>query len=876
MNYIHRHIWIFLVFCLSTTTVLAQDNILSRRVQLKFNENTLLGHVDNLLIQENISLSFNSSRVDLKEIIILPNGFITLEQLIRNLFYKDVVKLTPSQNKVLITFLEEEKAKLIRVRGYVRDKESGEPIAGSIISEVNSYSRTFSNESGFFSLAIPRDSSKVEFSYLGYKTVSLSDFEDTEVDVLLDFDNELTEIIIKESISDNFIYSTGGEKIDLSLTEGFQSTDGSNDLLKSVQISAGVQSGNEGQAGLLVRGGSHDQNLILFEGIPLYEVNHAAGFSSMFIEESIRNADLIKNGFPARYGGRLSSVLNVQLKDGNKSNIHGSVSASLPSMKAHLEGPLFSNKTTFNVSGRLSYLDTYLDETIGQFINYDIDLKYNDFVAKVTHKFSPSRKLSLSYYSGGDDLGLYRTVIDKNETGDSFETSSDVRLTWGSQVWNMNFSNVVNDKLQLRFNLGGVDYRYSSRGSYTFSSVINDLPSDAELEVVSFTEINDVLANMNFDFYLTDKHVLKFGAGWIHHNYNPAVSSSQIIRQGIITSIEDDSPNIGADELSAYIEDTYSPNENWQFYAGIHFAGFNVESSQYRNSQPRLSAIYKPGNNDRFTLSYTKMNQYVHLLVNPGIGLPTNLWVPSTDDIEPESADQVSLSFSRKLTNSINLSIGGYYKYMQNIIEYRSAVDLISEGSTNPLLLPLQEDNDWQKRMEIGISTSKGMEFQIRKTSGKWRGWLAYTLSKTDRTFESIDEGRTFPFKYDRRHDINAGVKFIINDKYSLSGNWAYGDGNNFSLSLEAFNSPFGVLRTSGDRNNYQQEPFHHLDFQFNYVKNFDRYGKFFFQIGVYNVYNRRNPYFIYIYDSPALGTSEARKTSLFPILPNINIGYSF
>ncbi len=842
---------------------------------LTFNENTLLGHVDNLLIQENISLSFNSSRADLQELIILPKGVMSLEELIRALFYKDTLKLTPSNNKVLITFLEEEEIdESIRIRGFIRDKESGEAIVGATILEINTYSSTFSSESGFFSLSIPIDSSEVHISYLGYETVQIVEFEDREIDILLDFDNELTQVVITESISDNFIQGSGGEKIDLSLTEGFQTTAGGNDLLKAVKVTAGVHSGNEGQSGLFVRGGSNDQNLVLFEGIPMYEVSHAAGLSSVFIEESIRNIDFIKNGYPARYGGRLSSVLNVQLKDGNKSRIHGVVTASLPSIKAHLEGPILTNKTTFNISGRVSYLNSYFDHLFGDVINYDIDLAYDDIVGKLTHHISPSQKVSFSYYNGRDNLNVFKNLTDKNDEGDFFTTTSDVNLKWGSEIWNFNLSNVVNDKLQLSLNLGGISYKYSSRGSYTFLSTINNLSSDAELEVVSFSEIEDYLANMNFDFYLSEKHVIKFGAGWIYHNYKPAVRSSQLIVGNVFKDIENSVERIGADELSAYIEDTYRPHSNWQFYGGFHFARFNVGGTQYNSTQPRLSIVFKPGKKDRFKLSYTKMNQYVHLLVNPGIGLPSNLWVPSTEEIKPESADQVSFSYSRKLTKTTNFTLSGYYKKMHNLLEYRSSLIIIGSTNQPPIV---ENDSIWQERVEVGESTSKGIEIQLQKNVGKWTGWLAYTLAKTTRTFEGIDNGKSFPYKFDRRNDVNLGIKYKINESCSVSSNWAFGSGNFFSLALEEFKTELGEpIRTTGLRNNYQQQPFHHLDVQFNYSKKYGKQNELTLQVGLYNVYNRKNPYFIYIYDNTILGGAEARKVSLFPILPNVNIGYSF
>ena len=250
--------------------------------------------------------------------------------------------------------------------------------------------------------------------------------------------------------------------------------------------------------------------------------------------------------------------------------------------------------------------------------------------------------------------------------------------------------------------------------------------------------------------------------------------------------------------------------------------------------------------------------------------------MPSTDEIKPESADQVSLSYSRKLTESTNFTFSGYYKQMDNLLEYRTSGDLIIPGGTNLAQTGLEGDPDWRNRVEVGESTSKGLEVQLQKNVGKWRGWVAYTLAKTTREFESIDAGTPFPYKYDRRNDVNLGMKYIINDFCSISGNWAYGSGNLFSLSIEEFRSPLGTLQTSGSRNNYQQEPFHHLDVQFNYSKKYGNHGKFTLQIGMYNVYNRKNPYFIYIYENTILGKAEARKTSLFPILPNVNVGYTF
>lgn len=870
-----RSFSVVLALTFFSVSLYGQSTLLEREVNLSDQENTVIGHVDDLLDSEGISLIFNSGRVDLNRVVILQSTAVSVNDLIIQLFPDQTLELRASDNKVLITF-GTKAPQTFSVRGYVRDIESGEVLAGASVVEANTQTSTFTSESGFYSIKVPAEQNQLVFSYLGYDAVTFVDLADGQHDVQMSFDNELTQVVISESISDNYLPGSGSERIDLALTKGFRATDGGNDILQAVRFNPGVQSGNEGQSGLLVRGGSNDQNLILFEGIPLYEVSHTAGFSSMFIEESIHNVDFIKNGFPARYGGRLSSVLNVQLKDGNKSNLRGSVNASLPSIKAHLEGPIFGGRTTFNVSGRASYLDRYINEVLGDLVSFDIGLEYQDLVFKMTHRFSPSRKVSFSFYTGGDDSSLFREQANRPPNGDVFSAQNTSAIKWGSTVWNFNYSNIVNDKLQLNMNFGGVRYQYSSRSSYKFAALIDGIVSSAERDVVSFSAIEDFLANANFDYYLSDMHILKFGGGWIYHQYNPAVRSLREIQDGILEELSSDDDIIRTDELSAYIEDTYSPSDKWQVYAGVHFSGFNVGRVNYRNTQPRFSLIFNPNEKNRTALSYTKMNQYVHLLVNPGLGLPSDLWVPSTEDIRPEEARQLSVSHALKISESLNFSISTYYKWMDNLLEYRTSRDLYFIGGTETDPPPVEIDPDWRNRVEIGSSTSKGIEFALQKTSGQWTGWATYVLAKTDRQFDSINDGVPFPYKYDRRHDINLGIKYQLNEKISLTSNWTYGTGNRFSLSIEAFDTDLGTFLTPSGRNNFIFAPYHHLDFLLNYEKVMSNSNRFNFNIGVYNAYNRRNPYFIYIYRNDVTRLSEARQVSIFPIFPTLNIGYSF
>ena len=569
--------------------------------------------------------------------------------------------------------------------------------------------------------------------------------------------------------------------------------------------------------------------------------------------------------------------MNVRLKEGNQSKFNGSAQLSLPAMKAHLEGPLFSSKTTFNLSGRISYIDKYLNELIGDVISYeDIELNYYDVVGKITHRFSPTSKLSLSYYNGQDNLGLERFNSIQDSIGNLFETNSNNGVSWGSTVWNVTFTNVLSDKLQLAFNVGGIKYKNESKAIFSVNSIVDGLESPQELVVKTYSGIEDQMVGVNLDYYLNDKHRLKFGGSWIHHQYNSVLVGSDTITSDVNTTVISEDNIIIADELSFYAEDTYRPHENWQIYGGFHFSGFNIGTQRYRNIQPRFSTVFTPDSLNRFTVSYSSMVQYVHLLVNPGVGIPSDFWAPSTEQIQPESAHQLSVGYSRKMGNSIEMTLSGYTKSMDNVLEYSKPTDLFFPIVNSNEIHNFQADPEWQNSVISGKSNSYGMEFQVRKTAGTFTGWFSYTLSKTDRLFEDINDNEKFPYKYDRRHDISAGLKYTINKKCSITANYVFGTGNAFSLNLVEVSLPGGtILIYDGDRNNLRFPSFSHLDFQFNYRKETAR-GAFTFNLGVYNAYNRKNAYYIYVYSSPINSDNVIYKTSLFPILRNMSLGYSF
>lgn len=860
----------FFLFCINQSH--AQTNILDKVIEIRFQENSVSGHVENLLIHHNLSIGFNSSRVDLSTIVRLPQREMKVSDIIRQIFYVYDYELTVQGNKILISF--EEIVENVRLRGFVKDAYTGEILAGAIVHDLNSGSSTFSSERGFYSISVPLKHN-LEVSYLGYGSTNIENVEDGQYDIYLTYDNQLSEIVIRESVSDNFIEGIGSERIILNKIAGYSHVSGENDVLANIKIRPSVQSGNEAQTGMYVRGGSDDQNLILFEGIPLYEVSHVAGLSNMFIEESIHSVDFIANGFPARYGGRLSSVTNVQLKEGNKSEIQGTVSASLPSAKLHLEGPILSDKTTFNVAVRRSYIDSYLDKLIGDIIDFDIDVDYNDFVGKINHRFNPSQSLSLSYHQGNDNLTFDRNIIE--EAGDRlFETIAQNDIKRNNRVWSLNFKNVLSDKGLLDVYVGGVNYNLSTRGFVDARSTISGLEEISILEVISFSSIDDVLANFNFDYYLNDKHRLKFGGGWINHRYKPDVRSGTILQEGVLDSLNNSNEFQVADELSLYLEDTFKPNDNWEIYAGVHLSRYIRGAESFGNLQPRVNVIYKPAKFDRFTVSFATMYQYIHQLVNPSIGLPSNFWTPSSSLLLPSRSDQFSVSYDRQFPDGWTVHVGGYYKWLSNLVDYQSTSDLFVIGGGDDVP-GLEGIGNFEDRITTGNGTSKGLEFSVNKTSGAISGWISYALSKADRQFSDINDGEVFPYTFDRRHDVNIGTKYTINDAFNITASWVYGSGNSFSLALEEFSGGSGVetFVNGGERNNHRFQPYHVLNFQLNYLRKMKR-GLFSASFGVNNAYNRRNIYYIYIFENPLSGLEDVRQTTLFPILPSVNIEYSF
>ncbi len=761
------------------------------------------------------------------------------------------------------------------LNGFIRDAETGENLVGASIWIESLKVGTVTNLYGFYSITLPEGKYQVRFSYVGYQSNTL-DVDLGEKDVTIDVTlkpTKLEEIVIEsDGEYGNRIESTqmGLVEVNAKQIKSLPTLLGEVDVLKSIQLLPGIQSGNEGTSGIYVRGGGPDQNLILLDGVPVYNASHLFGFLSVFNADAINNVSLIKGGFPARFGGRLSSVVNISMKEGNNQKRRGEGSIGLLSSKLTLEGPI-NDKTTFLVSGRRTYLDIlakpFIAAASASSSNEKFSLGYffHDVNAKVNHRFSDKDRVYLSFYTGQD-----KAFARYEDNSGNAKYKEDFKLTWGNITSALRWNHLINSKLFVNTTLTYSRYRFLLGDEYevTFQD-----PEEEDLffEQVYFSEVRDAALNLDLDYLPNPNHYMKFGINSIVHRFRPGVNQSKTNDEEVETAAAD----ITALESSIYLEDDWKINRWLKVNMGVHGALFNVRGKNFFNLQPRISANTRINARTSLKASYSRMAQFIHLLTNSGVGLPTDLWVPATDRIAPQYSEQVSIGFAKELNAQLRLSIEGYYKTMDNVIEYKN-------GATF-----LNTDNSYEDNIEVGDGVSRGIELLLEKRQGKATGWIGYTLSRTTRQFDNLNFGEAFPYKFDRTHDISAVFNYDIGKNVKFSAAWVYGTGNATSLPTLKYNANVQLLRNessfiSGEsgskfyesRNAYRMPAFHRLDFSFSFAKD-KKWGQRIWTVGLYNAYNRQNPFFI-DYQQYYGDGGRIVQYSLLPMIPSISYQFKF
>ena len=765
------------------------------------------------------------------------------------------------------------------VSGFMTDAASGESLISAAVLEEASRLGTVTNNYGFYTLTLPEGPVSLEYSYIGYEPVRMS-FTLTRDTVIHVAFNPAAEILagaaVTASRSELGVRGTQMSAIEIPVNQikMVPALGGEVDVIKAIQLLPGVQSGTEGSAGLYVRGGGPDENLLLLDGVPIYNVNHMMGFFSVFNADAIKNVTLYKGSFPARFGSRLSSILDVRMKDGNDKEFHGSASIGLLSAKFQLEGPIVKGKTTFNVSARRTYFDVLSQPLIALYQKIQDTESFStagyyfyDLNAKVTHTFSKRDKLYASYYMGDD-----RVYAKLNMGEDALDYKMKLGWNWGNIVGSLRWNHVFGPKLFVNTTVNYTQYRHK----LDISGIERFMGgSETELSLMYNSLINDISAATDFEYNPSPAHDIRFGATYIRHTFRPSITTLRYkdgdAKSAVDTTFGD--VNLFTNEAAAYVEDNWAIAPWLKLNLGLRYSFYETDGTWYHSLEPRVSLRALFTDNFSFKASYAEMSQAVHMLSNSNISLPTDLWVPSTSRIKPMRSRQVAAGLFYSL-GVLDFSLEGYYKGMDNVLEYRDGASFFGSSS------------GWEDKVAMGRGWAYGVEFLAQKKTGKLTGWVGYTWSKSMRQFNRegniINLGEPFPAKYDRRHDLSITVAWEVSKKIDLAATFIYGTGICGSLALQTLSVMPGYsfqmnsyFQTNSvdyleGRNNYRLPSYQRLDLGINFKRTFRNGHHRIINVSVYNAYNRNNPFLVY------RDGMNLKQMSIFPIMPSVSYTYQF
>lgn len=752
----------------------------------------------------------------------------------------------------------------ISISGYFYDSSTEQPVAGCLIFEIGGKKAVSSDEKGFFSIPFNKNEIvNLQISYIGYETQNLKFVlkNDTSINILLTPNNSIEEITVLSQNKQNTgnKISINSQQIRLLPTLG-----GESDLIKILQLTPGVQQGREGSSDILVRGGSPDQNLILLDNVPLYYINHLGGFVSVFNPDIVKDVTLIKGGFPAYYGGRLSSVIDIKTIDGNPEEYSGSASIGMLSAKLFLQGPVIKDKITFSISGRRFMYDLItIPLTKLMFDNYGFGYTFYDLNLKLNYKISTKSNLDFSFYSGNDNIKfLYKD--------DKFEGSN--KLNWGNYAYSLRFNKELSKKVFLRTLVSNSDYHYSQFDGYQDNLIKTSQETSCE--------INDINFKINTDIYLNENIFLQAGYEAVYHDFKPGISSYYSeIADTVTDSRNYNNFNSTAFEQAIFIQSKIKFLKIAEFDAGVRFSNFNAVDSSFFGIEPRctFSVLLK---NIEFHATYSNMNQYIHLLSGSGVLMPTDFWVPSYKDVKPEKSTQFTLGFDKLMIHKIDISSVIYYKTFENLIDYKEGVSTL-----NGL-------NDWKTIIDKnGTGFSYGLELLLKYNSKKIDSWVSYTYSKTYRQFDQQNFGEKFVYKYDKPHNFIITGIYKASKKYSFSASWTFSSGLPMTIATNIYNAPENIEDGIIDfvdaelytpKNSYRMKSYHRLDLSLNRTKQ-KKHGIAVLNLSIYNVYNRLNSNYYYygreskiVNGNTVFSDTKLLSMSFFPIMPSISYTFTF
>ncbi|SHJ46322.1 Outer membrane receptor for ferrienterochelin and colicins [Tangfeifania diversioriginum] len=748
------------------------------------------------------------------------------------------------------------------ISGYVESQSDMERLAGATVVAGPGLG-VATNSYGFYSLTLPAGAYRLNCRFVGYKTQTKQ--IDLKNDTILNFQLatgiELEEIEVKANRTDEAASQLSSLSF---LNPGMEKIDrmpvilGERDVLKTLQFQPGIKSARENSAGFNVRGGSNDQNLILLDGVPVYNVNHLFGFFSVFNSDAIKDVSMYKGGIPARYGGRLSSVLDISMKEGNMKEPHGIFSISPVSARMTYEAPLKKDTAAFIVSLRRTLLDIpmFLYQTaIERDGNYGY--YFYDFNAKTNWIINPRNRIYLSFYSGNDSQ-----YYNNNRDG----TNSKYRYSWGNITSVFRWNHIFSQKLFSNISAYYSRYQLNNHGSSD--------SGEQEMVFRATSDMQDLALKADFDWYVSPSYTIRFGGKASRMQFAPNIVQMKGIDTDIRLNEEQKNNSTHFEYFAEHNLNTGKFNVN----LGMRGATYITGEKTYNYFEPRAALKFRSHTGFSANASYTQMTQFIHLLTNSSLGMPTDLWVASTDEVKPQESEQVSTGIEQRLSNYV-FGFETYYKWLRDVIRFEEGAVFLSS-----------QDTKWNENISVGRGRAYGAEFMAKKVHGKLTGMLSYTLSWSERQFNEVNQGRWFPHKYDRRHDISLlGEYRLFKNEYrekSISFGFTLQSGNNLSMpdvEYEGMYLPGGSENSRGvpdwqqakqsfdNPNNLKMPVFHHLDLGYNTKRKKQNGKTYTWSFSVYNVYNRMNPW--YYYKNPS---GKVKQVSIFPVIPSVGFKYTF
>ena len=763
-----------------------------------------------------------------------------------------------------ILFLQVSAQEKATLSGYIKDKSNGEVLIAASVYFTELATGTVSNAYGFYSVTVPKGKYTLVINYLGFQadTIAL----DLGVNVVRNFslapqNQQLNEVVIKGEKEDKNVTSTeiGVNRIDAREIKKITVLMGESDVLKAIQMLPGISSVGEGASGFNVRGGNIDQNLILLDEAPIYNSSHLFGFFSIFNSDAIKDTKIYKGGIPANYGGRLSSVLDVRQRDGNKTKFEGQGGIGAISSRLTLEGPLKKNKGSFLVSGRRSYVDLFFplfpsDAGIGnsKFFFYDFNTKLN-------YEINDKNRVYLSGYFGNDVFDI------QNQFG----------FTWGNQTASARWNHLFSNKLFSNFTAVYSNYNYKI-GSSFFEWKSN---------------IKNYTLKYDFGYFLNPKNTISFGAQSGLYRFSPGEIKSDFFGE------DQNLAKKNSSDLAIYAMNEQKISGRLSANYGLRISNFNflgpytikeykageypTVSSQisektyssnkiiksYFGLEPRASATYILNDESSLKMGYNRMFQYIHLISNTTAAVPTDIYAPSDPFIPPAIANQISTGYFRNINNNEwETSAEIYYKTFKDVPDFKDGANLIGQENL-------------ETEIRIGNGRAYGAEFYFKRNKGKVTGWVSYTLSKSERKTPTINNGNFYPANFDKRHILSVFALWQINKKWDMSGNFSYQTGRPFTPAIGRYMYHGLVIPNYGERNSFRMQDYHRLDLSFNYDKNkANAKLKSSWSFGVYNAYGRRNTYSIFFRSNPdnPQETQAVRLAILAAPIPYVTWNFKF